>query len=68
MNCRIDAAKETLDIQDRSVKLDSSLAYIGCSRIIACEMIQILPRSEKIIKGKMVESTLKNDRLCMTEP
>ena len=66
MNCRIDVAKETLDIQDRSVKLDS-LANIGCSRIIASEMIQIPPRSEKIIQGKMVESTLKNDRLCMIE-
>ena len=67
MNCRIDVAKETLDIQDRSVKLDS-LGYIGCSRIIARDMIQIPPRSEKIIQGKMIESTLENGRLCMIEP
>ena len=54
-------------IQGRAIKLDS-LGYVGCSKVIAKEMVQIPPRSEAIIKGKMVESTLGNGRLCIIEP
>ena len=31
-------------------------------------MVKIPPRSETIIQGMMVKSTLENDRLCMIEP
>ena len=66
MNCKIDVAQGTLVIQGQTIKLDS-LGYVGCSRIIASEMVQIPPRSEKIIRGKMVESTLENGRHCTIE-
>ena len=54
-------------IQGRAIKLNS-LGYVGCSRVIAKEMVQIPPRSEVIIQGKMVKSTLGNGRLCIIEP
>ena len=63
MDCQIDVGQETMVIQGRAIKLDS-LGYVG----IAKEMVQIPPRSEAIIQGKMVESTLGNGRLCIIEP
>ena len=67
MSCQIDVGEETLVKQGRSIKLDR-LGYIRCSRKIAKEMVQIPPRSEAIIQGTMVESTLENGRLCILEP
>ena len=43
MDCQIDVGQETMVIQGRAIKLDS-LGYVGCSRVIAKEMVQI-PRS-----------------------
>ena len=67
ISCQIDVGEETLVIQGRPIKLDR-LGYIRCSRIIAKEMVQIPPRSEAIIQGTIVESTLENSRLCIFEP
>ena len=67
LDCQIDVGQETMVIQGRAIKLDS-LGYVGCSRVIAKEMVQIPPRSETIIQGKMVESTVGNGRLCIIEP
>ena len=44
------------------------LGYVGCSRIIASEMVQIPPLSERIISGTMVELSLNKDKLCIIEP
>ena len=62
MDCQIDVGQETMVIQGRAIKPDS-LGYVGCSRVIAKEMVQVPPRSEAIIQGKMVESTLGNSRI-----
>ena len=67
MDCQIDVGQETMVVQGNAIKLDS-LGYVGCSRVIAKEMVQIPPRSEAIIQGRMVESTLGNGRLCIIEP
>ncbi|MCG8048996.1 MAG: reverse transcriptase domain-containing protein, partial [Candidatus Thiodiazotropha endolucinida] len=67
MDCRIDVAQGTLTIQGETMQLDC-LGYVGCSRIVASEMVQIPPLSERIISGKMVESSLSKDRLCIIEP
>ena len=67
MDCKIDVAKGTLTIQGQTIQLDC-LGYVGCSRIIASEMVQLPPLSERIISGTMVESSLNKDKLCIIEP
>ena len=67
IDCQIDVGQETTVIQGTAIKLDS-LGNVGCSRVIAKEMVQIPPRSEAIIQGKLVESTLGIGRLCIIEP
>ena len=57
MNCKIDLAQGTLVIQGQTIRLDS-LGYVDCSTIIASDLVKIPQRSEKIIRGAMVESTL----------
>ncbi|MEW8542943.1 MAG: retroviral-like aspartic protease family protein, partial [Candidatus Thiodiazotropha sp.] len=64
MDCKIDVAQGTLTIQGQTIQLDC-LGYVGCSRIIASEMLQIPPLSEQIISGTMVESSLNKDKLCI---
>ena len=65
MDCKIDVAEGT--IQGQTKQLDC-LGYVGCSRIIASEMVQIPPLSERLISGTMVESSLNKDKLCIIEP
>ena len=67
MHCKIDVSQKTLEIQDQTISVDC-LGYVGCSRIVASEMVQIPPMFEKIINGTMVESTLENGKLCIIEP
>ena len=67
MNCKIDVGKCTLTIQGQTMKLDS-VSYVGCSRIIVSETIHIPPRSEKIIKATMVDSSIEDGGLCIIEP
>ena len=66
-NCKIDIAQGSLVIQNESIKLDR-IGYVGCSRVVAKEMVQIPPRSEKIINASMTDSTLEKGRLCIIEP
>ena len=66
-NCKIDIAQGNLMIQDETIKLDH-VGYVGCSRIVAKDMVQIPPRSQRIIKASMTDSTLEEGRLCIIEP
>ena len=66
-NCKIDIAQGNLTFQNETIKLDH-IGYIGCSRVIATELVQIPPRSEMIVKGSMTDSTLGDGRLCIIEP
>ena len=43
------------------------MCYVSCSRIIVSETVHIPPRSEKIIKGTMVDSTIRDGSLCIVE-
>ena len=49
------------------MKLDS-VSYVGCSRIIVSETVHVPPRSEKIIKATMVDSSIGDGGLCIIEP
>ena len=66
MNCKIDVSQKTLVIQDQTTLVDC-LGYVGCSRTVGSEMVQIYPMSEKIINETMVELTLENGQLCIFE-
>ena len=66
-NCKIDIAQGNLMIQDETIKLDH-VGYVGCSRIVAKDMVEIPPRSQRIIKASMTDSTLEEGRLCIIEP
>ena len=67
MNCTINFRQCTLTVQGQIINLDS-VGYVGCSRIIVSETVHIPPRSEKIIKGTMVDSTISDGTLCIVEP
>ena len=66
-NCKIDIAQGNLIVQNETIKLDH-VGYIGCCRIVAKDMVQIPPRSERIINASMTDSTLEEGRLCIIEP
>lgn len=67
IKCMTDIAQGTFIVQDQTVRL-RCFGYTDCSMIIAKEMVQITPRSETIINGKMVESLLENGWPFMIEP
>ena len=66
-NCKIDIAQGNLMTQNETIKLEH-VGYVGCSRIVAKDMVQIPPRSERIINASMTDSTLEEGRLCIVEP